>query len=538
MMILLSFRYRVFFSILLLTLLSLSIVLVPLFWTSSDQYKAQLQSYTSAQARILASMSSAAIVFDQPESASTMLDSLKESPDIVSASLLKYDEFSDSHQLFASYGTEPVPPSSEQLEEQHIFDADYLHSVTPVMVDNNLLGYLRLTVSLTPLKQQLAQLKWGLVLTLLLTLGLASWLALIASRSALRPLDHLKRVTSSIADTKDYSRRASNSSDPDIQGLIQSFNAMLDVIEQINSDQQDKEQEILELNKTLEQKVQSRTAELQRSVQELDQTLQHLKTTQTKLVEREKMASLGCLVAGVAHEINTPVGVAVTAVTHLSFLTSELSHAVESGSISKSMFSKMTAELNETSAIVLKNLERAAEQIRSFKMVAIDQSSEEAREFNLLEYIQNIVLSLRPKLKYTQHQIKLEIDPTIRLYSFPGVYSQIFTNLIMNSLIHGFKDIEAGEVVIQAQQQEGFLQLNYYDNGKGIAKEIKTKIWDPFVTTNRQAGGSGLGTYILYNLITQGLNGRIDLVDDVQQGVHFAMLIPLVNEPAHQRNDL
>lgn len=157
-----------------------------------------------------------------------------------------------------------------------------------------------------------------------------------------------------------------------------------------------------------------------------------------------------------------------------------------------------------------------------------------------MEYLQSIVLSLRPELKKGAYQVKLDVDPGLQLYSFPGIYSQIFTNLIMNSLIHGFAGQNQGEIRIEAQLQPNFLQLNYYDNGKGIDPKIKPKLWDPFVTSNRQQGGSGLGTYILYNLITQALKGRIDLVEDVPKGVHFALLIPLTDRKigVDQHNDL
>ena len=530
----LSFHQKVFLAILLTSVLLLSLVMLPLIWSSGSQYRQQLEVQTLAQGRMLASMSTASVMFDQPEVATAMLAALKEQPDIIGAQLYRLQELDNSLTLFAFYGPTPPATLSQRPVSGVLFNAKQLQYATEVQLDNNVIGYLQLQVSMQGLTTRVRQLQWALAAALLIAIILAGWLALLASRSALKPLQELKLVTSSIANTKDYSRRAQPLADKDLHDVILSFNSMLDVIEQKNRIQQAKEQEILELNKTLEQKVQQRTSELQRSVTKLDQAIEHLKATQTKLVEQEKMASLGSLVAGVAHEINTPLGVAVTAVTHLSYLTDQLCSSLEEGHLSKAVFVRITHELIEAAAVIHKNLERAAEQIRSFKLIAIDQSSEQPRAFNLLDYMQNVILSLSPNLKKTQHQIKLEIAADIELFSFPGIFSQIFTNLIMNSLIHGFIDKNDGEICIQAAIQDGYLHLNYYDNGRGIAKEIKPKIWDPFVTTNRAGGGSGLGTYILYNLITQGLNGRIDLIDDVQAGVHFAMLLPLVTEPAIQ----
>lgn len=530
----LSFHQKVFFAILMTSVLVLTLVMLPLFWNSGSEYRQQLEVQTMAQGRMLASMSTASVMFDQPEVATAMLAALKEQPDVIAAQLYRLDDNSNQLTLFASYGPVPTAVLLQAPATGAQFSAQQFHYSTVLQLDDTVVGYLQLQLSMQGLTTRIHHLQWTLAVALLIAIVLASWLALMASRSALKPLYELKLVTSSIANTKDYSRRAQPLQDKDLHDVIQSFNSMLDVIEQKNRIQQVKEQEILELNKTLEQKVERRTSELQRSITELDQAIEHLKTTQSKLVEQEKMASLGSLVAGVAHEINTPIGVAVTAVTHLSYLTDQLRGSLAEGHLSKAVFVRITQELIEAAAVIHKNLERAAEQIRSFKLIAIDQSSEQARHFNLLDYMQNVILSLSPKLKKTQHKITLEIATDIELFSFPGIFSQIFTNLIMNSLIHGFVDKNDGEICIQAAIQDGYLHLNYYDNGRGIAKEIKPKIWDPFVTTNRAGGGSGLGTYILYNLITQGLNGRIDLIDDVPAGVHFAMLLPLVTEPAIQ----
>jgi len=530
-----SFHQKVFLAIVLTSLLVLALVLLPLWLTNHQQYKNQLLHHSEAQAKTLASISAASLMFEQQEAALSLLSALTEQPDVISACLYRLDDSSQRLIPFASYGPANPKPLETAPVLGAVFSEQWLSYTAAVQQDGLTVGYLQLTISMQELEHQFHQLQWALSLALLLAGALASWLALLASRSALQPLQELKAVTGSIAQTKDYSRRADPLLDRDLTDFILSFNSMLDVIERMNKVQKEKELEITELNKTLEQKVEQRTSELRHSVTELDRTLQHLKTTQTKLIEQEKLASLGSLVAGVAHEINTPVGVAVTAVTHLTYLTDRLTQTAMQGQLSKSAFMQITQDIHESAAVILKNLDRAADQIRSFKMVAIDQSSEEARRFHLLEYLQSIVLSLRPKLKQTKHQIRLDVDTDLQIYSFPGVFSQIMTNLIMNSLIHGFSGIDAGEITIQATKTDGYLHLNYYDNGKGIPADIKPKIWDPFVTSNRQGGGSGLGTYILYNLVTQALNGRIDLVDDVQAGVHFAILVPLVEAPVTQK---
>jgi len=525
----LSIQRRIFLGFIAVTLLSLVLVVLPVLWNINVEYRAQMDNYTRSQSEVLANMSAAALMFDQPDSAASILASLQQSPDIVRAALYKITD--GVPVLFASYGADSPLTLNLETPTLQPQPKDFQRFIAPVNLEQTAVGYLLLDSSLASLQRKLQRSFSFVMIAMLVAVLLASWLALMLSRSLLRPMADLRQVTASIADTQDYSRRAAETADPDLNIFIRSFNTMLDVIQQINQMQQDKELQILDLNKNLEQKVAERTIQLQNS-------LQNLQSTQSALVERERLASLGGLVAGVAHEINTPVGVAMTAVTHLTYLTNNLNNALESGTLSKSGLQKSIAELDESALIVLKNLERAAEQIRSFKMVAIDQSNEEARSFHLLEYLQSVVLSLRPQLKKGQHQVILDIPADLELTSFPGIYSQIFTNLMMNSLIHGFVGQTAGEIRVQAQLQDKFLQINYYDNGKGIDPKIKPKLWDPFVTTNRQQGGSGLGTYILYNLITQGLQGRIDLVEDIPKGVHFAILIPVaaVNSHSSQRS--
>lgn len=515
-----SLSRKVFLSLLAVASLAMLLVLVPLNWNIYSSHTQQLETAVQSQGRILADMSTATILFDQPQSAETILASLRESSDIVSATLFRLDSDTAELTVFASYGDgAQALPFTPDAQGKSLFTDNMLHIVSPVLIQQSPVGYLYMQVKLDRLQQQitrgLALAAFAFAVALLVTL----WLAHRLSHRLLRPVHELIAVTSAVAQTKDYSRRVLQTFEAETGELVASFNAMLHVIENYDTERKEKEAQIEQLNRDLEQRVEQRTKQLSDSVQ-------HLKDTQLKLVEQEKMASLGSLVAGVAHEINTPVGVAMTAVTHLNYLTEELKTAFAKGSLTKSAMERTLADLQETTIITLRNLERAAEQVRSFKMVAVDQSNEELRQFNLKEYIENVVISLRPQLKRTTHQVVVDVPEHLQLNSYPGVYSQIFTNLIMNSLIHGFANIDHGTITIQAMADEEHLQLNYYDNGRGIAAAVKGKIFEPFVTTNRQQGGSGLGTYILYNLVTQVLKGRIDLVDDVQQGVHFAILLP------------
>ena len=176
--------------------------------------------------------------------------------------------------------------------------------------------------------------------------------------------------------------------------------------------------------------------------------------------------------------------------------------------------------------MILSNLKRAAELIRSFKQVAVDRSTEDRRVFHLRAYLDEILMSLRPHLKKTEHTVSVICDPKLIMDSYPGALSQIITNLVMNSLVHAFEPGEAGRITISAAQDRDQVQINYADNGKGIPNENLDKIFEPFYTTRRGRGGTGLGLHILYNLVTQKLGGTVRCESTPGQGTSFTLLLP------------
>ena len=209
------------------------------------------------------------------------------------------------------------------------------------------------------------------------------------------------------------------------------------------------EEKIRQMNDELEQRVVNRTAQLNEVNLALKQSLTTVKKTQDRLVQTEKMASLGSLVAGVAHEINTPLGIGVTASSLLEEKTREINSLHAFGKMKRSDLDKYLKAANDASASILSNLNRAVDLIRSFKQVAVDQSNEERRSFGVKEYIDNVLLSLGPQLKKTTHHVHVDCQENLQINSYPGAFSQIITNLVMNSLLHGFSGIESGEIQIR-----------------------------------------------------------------------------------------
>ncbi len=290
------------------------------------------------------------------------------------------------------------------------------------------------------------------------------------------------------------------------------------------------EQEIRQLNVELETRVLIRTQELQNTNDALTHTLLDLQQTRTHLVEYEKMASLGELVAGVAHEINTPIGNSITAISHLEVMTKQFNADFSQGKIKKSDLEAHLNGSDKVIKIIFTNLERAAQLIRSFKKIAVDQSVEERRQFDLLEYMKDVLLSLKPQLKKTKHQVILNCPEGLKVYWYPGALWQITSNLLNNSLIHAYGEDEIGTITIDISRDGDSILLKYSDDGKGMPPEVQKKVFEPFFTTCRGAGGSGLGMHIVYNLVVFKMGGSIECMSSLGVGTVFAMKIPDVME--------
>lgn len=288
----------------------------------------------------------------------------------------------------------------------------------------------------------------------------------------------------------------------------------------------------------LEAKVRTRTVQLEQANSELGKTISLLKETQNDLIRREKMAALGDMVAGIAHEINTPVGVALTAGSFLATKTAEIRKLADEGTLSRSAFDEYVRSASDSSRIITANIARAAELVTSFKKVAVAQTSGEACEFKVAQYMRDFLLNMRPALKKTKIRVVVECDEDLIIEGYPGALSQICTNLVMNSINHGFESEEPGIISITVQEKDRMLTLEYRDNGKGMSEDTLLRVFDPFFTTARHKGGTGLGMHIVYNIVTQKLGGTITVESTPGQGVMFRISVPLaVEKEFRERGD-
>ena len=435
--------------------------------------------------------------------------------------------------FFASYNRDGVGPFPVQFDRVQQFltpyvSDNYIELTKAIMDGDTLLGYAYVRASQEELSDYIqARILLDIIIAIL-ALASAFFVSLKLQQRFTTPIETLLNVVQKVAKDKDYQIRAPIAPIKEYNMLSRAFNTMLDRIEQQISKLQLAEQENKRLTLSLEQKIEQRTDALKTSNQELLNTLATLHQYQNQIVETEKMASLGQMVAGVAHEVNTPIGLGVTASTLLQDKLADIQKAFDEKKLTSSQLARFLSESKENLGIIYRNMERAASLISSFKRVAVDQSNENRRQFNMLQLINEVLLSLRPNLKKTQHQVVVHCPAELEIDSKPGPINQILINLIMNSLIHAFDDIAQGEMTIDVVVSNNNCQLVYTDNGAGVPENIKKRIFDPFVTTKRGEGGSGLGMHLVYNLVTQALNGKIQLDSTLGQGIRIQIDFPVI----------
>ena len=268
--------------------------------------------------------------------------------------------------------------------------------------------------------------------------------------------------------------------------------------------------------------------ELRASKERAEKALDELRDAQLNLIEAEKLAALGGLVAGVAHEVNNPVGIGLTVASSLSRRCETFAREIDSGDLRRSRLVEFVNDSREASTQLVANLLRAADLIQSFKQVAVDRSHAERRAFDLREATEQIVASLRPGLSKKHLSLALECPAGIAMDSFPGPYGQVLTNLFLNSVTHGFGKGQSGEIKIRvAREGPDSALVEFSDNGEGMSEDVRRKAFEPFFTTLRGQGGTGLGLHIVYNIVTQKLGGRIAVSSQPGRGTLFRVVLPL-----------
>ena len=435
--------------------------------------------------------------------------------------------------FFASYNKEGIAPVKAKFDQIEALlkpriTGGVIEIIRPIRNNEDVLGYVYLRASTETLENLITQSIMVTVSVLLICLLICFFFTLKLQSTITAPINVLVKLVQRISRQRDYSSRTEMHGIKELDILGGAFNNMLQRTQEHMERQTEAESEQVKLNFSLEEKVQQRTMALKEANNELIQTLEKLHQFQRQMVQNEKMASLGDMVAGVAHEVNTPIGLGVTASTMMLDRLSDMRKAFEEKTLKASSLSKFINESEENLNIIYRNLNRAAELISSFKQVAVDQSSENNRVFSFAKLMDEILMSMRPKLKKVNHLINVNCADNLVVESKAGPINQIMINLIMNSIIHGFEDVNKGQIDITIESVDDTkVSIEFKDNGKGIPEHLRKRIFDPFVTTKRGQGGSGLGMHLVYNLVTQALKGSISIISEEGKGVQFRILFPV-----------
>jgi PAS domain S-box-containing protein len=269
--------------------------------------------------------------------------------------------------------------------------------------------------------------------------------------------------------------------------------------------------------------------EMRQAKDAAEAALRNLRETQNSLIEAEKLAALGRLVAGVAHEVNNPVGISLTVASSLERKTALFAGEVARGDLRRSSLNEFIETSRDASSQLVANLNRAAELITSFKQVAADRNYSDQRTFDLGDLTEQVVMSLRPGLR--KHHLTLTVDcqPNLTMNSYPGPYGQVLTNLFLNAVAHAFPDGKPGSVDIKVRESgKDNVEIIFSDDGCGMSLDVRRRAFDPFFTTRRDQGGTGLGLHIVYSIVTNRLGGRLDLDSEPGGGTRIQIILPRV----------
>jgi len=495
----------------------MSIMLLSLFSAAWLEYvrvvnssKEQMVEHSHITANLLGDLSLTYMLFDDKIGASEELEKLDNFKNVIYGAI--YDK---SGKIFASYASETnyleIPTLIKHSSKEIIEQGDVWITQIPLVEKGDLLAYIQVAYSTENLKKIRDEFVYAVLKIILIISAIAFLLTFKLQEIIYLPIVKLRDSMKDIATSGTYNINLEKYANDELGSLYDGFNTMMRQLFM-------RKNELLELNKTLENRVHIRTQELQVS-------LDTLKSTQDKMIEGEKMAALGGLVAGVAHEINTPIGLSVTGITHLKDMTDNLKKLYDNDNMSQADFEDYLDTSVELNQSIYLNLRRSAELVQSFKKVAVDQSIEGMYTFELRERIEHVIISLRSKLRDTNITVNLDCDKRLKIFSDPGSIAQIFTNLLTNSLIHGFSKDDDGVIDIKVYKENSNIHIIYKDSGRGIEESVLPKIFNPFFTTNREAGGTGLGLHIVYNIVSSQLGGTIQAKSIFGHGVEFEIIL-------------
>lgn len=387
-------------------------------------------------------------------------------------------------------------------------------------------GYLTVTNDLSHLEQQAAKVRKEIAIIVAPFILLMMYCAFMNYRRTQQNVTKLLNTAKDITQGN-LQRRVGISGDDELARLGTAMDIMLDTLEQTQAELIASEQnfrqasrELKELNLELESRVFQRT-------DALNNALDSLKSTQAELVKNQGALTASTLVAGIAHDINNPLGIALTAVTFLRDENILIKDKVKQNSIKRSEISHYIAQVDESSTIIENNLRQASLLVKSFKDMTINQCQDELQTINFYDFFNCLFISLSPEMKKANVSYEFDIEKNLSITSHPGFLSQVFTNLVLNSIRHGFKDRSSGIISLAVRAQDQLFHITYQDNGRGVDQDVQEKMFSPFFTTQKTNGGSGLGLNMVKELIKQRLEGDIQVFNVKPHGLGYRISLPL-----------
>jgi signal transduction histidine kinase len=437
--------------------------------------------------------------------------------DLVASGQVAFVDFLDDRgRSMVSTGARPGgPDSTVDLSEE-----DVLVREVPIQVAGIDYGQVRFAIHLDDMLAMLELVKRQTMAMALGVMAAVAVFSLFLGKLLTRRLNELTLASRQIA-AGNLSHQISEQGHDELAETAHSFNQMSARLQQRNEELLAAQHNLSTLNATLEQRVSDRTAALQ-------EANQRLQAEQARSLEAEKMASLGRMVAGFAHEVNTPVGIAVGAVSQGREVIRELGACLSQEEVTEEDLRSRLDTLEDVSELALNNLRRTADLVHRFKRTAVDQTSEQMRAYELAEVVEDVMKSLRNEFKNTPIRFEVDCAGCQPLYGPAGTVAQLLVNLMQNSRLHAFAaGTVAGCIRIQARTGQDTVSICYADDGAGMVAETLAHVFEPFYTTARGQGGSGLGLYIAHNLVTQGLHGSIECHSTLGQGTRFDISFPL-----------
>ncbi len=519
---LLSYRLLVYILVCstLLTILSSGI---QLYWDYRSDVKDIQNEINSIEVAYLDSLSSSLWKLDQ-EQIDIQMDGIMKVTDIGYASI-----------------TEIVANKPGSINERGIKRDDYpISNNFDLYYQDNLVGKLHISATLDHVYERLFN-RFLIILAsqAIKTFLVSIFILLIVHYLVVKHLNKLRKFTSRLDLNNldehlhlNKSRTSAEQGDA-IDQLVDSINEMRDNINNQLAAKKAAKRELQALNEELEQRVLYRTATLKHTNERLTEVLNELTETKDKLVETEKMAAFGELVSTVSHELNTPVNSTLATLEELKSICETIGTQQQADH-----HPEIQSQLSNVTQSIEHDLQKTAKLITTFKQVAIDHSAQTAQRFNLLDNLKNAISTMDSELQEANCHVQIDCSAKLELLSYPATFTQIYQNLITNSLLHGFEGRTAdNRINIEISRLQGTIQIKYHDNGKGVPEQIKHRIFAPFVT-GKPGEGSGLGTHLIYNLVTQLLNGEISVESERGEGSHFTIKIPTSQASSLSESDM